>query len=64
VTRQPGDPAPGDRDFGPLGGLFDDLHHAGRRRHLDQAVAERRHTTGLDADRRTLVDRLRSLLRR
>ena len=55
MTRQPGDPAPGDRDFGP-GGLFDDLHHASRRRHLDQAVAERAHD-GLDADRRTLVER-------
>ena len=64
MTRQPGDPAPGDRDFGPLGGLFDDLHHASRRRYLDQAVAERRHTTGLDADRRTLVECLRSLIRR
>ena len=64
MTRQPGDPAPGDRDFGPLGGLFDDLHHASRRRHLDQAAAERRHTTGLDADRRTLVERLRRLLGR
>ena len=30
VPRQPGDPAPGDRDFGPLGGLFDDLHYTHR----------------------------------
>ena len=64
MTRQPGDPASGDRDFGPLGGLFDDMHHASRWRHLDQAVAERRLKNGVDADRRTLVERLRSLLRR
>ena len=65
--RQPGDPAPGDRNFGPLGGLFDDIHHsvrAGDRAREIAALQAARRPEGTRSVLGRLVQAVRRLFRR
>lgn len=50
--RMPGDPAIGDPTYGPLNGLFDDLHHDARRRERERDLADARRLHQPDAPRR------------
>ena len=65
--RQPGDPAPGDRNFGPLGGLFDDIHHsvrAGDRAREIAALQAARETGQSGSALGRLADAIRRRFRR
>jgi hypothetical protein len=65
--RMPGDPAPGDDWFGPLGGLFDDVNHSvrgdDRARDVDGALRLRAPDRERGGDPH-LRDRIRAILRR
>lgn len=68
-SRLPGDPRPGDRDFGPLGGLVDDAFFWIRNRErAGELEDDRLGRLGRGADRRpgtqAPADRVRSIFRR
>lgn len=68
--RMPGDPAAGDPAYGPLNGLFDDLHHDARRRERERDIegarllrdpgSLRRHQPGPIETMRAMATRVRA----
>jgi len=63
--RMPGDPAIGDPTYGPLNGLFDDLHHDARSRERERDLGDARRLhrpDGLRPPRRAPIERIRALI--
>ena len=61
--RLPGEPRAGDRDYGPLGGLADDVHHFVKARQRDEDALARTLRRPL-GERRGFVARVRTLVAR